>query len=311
MSNQEQEARDRQRAWMLLAAVEDNPKVQEWLREADAAGRLDRKRSGTRTRVRMLTTRRSLWAAAAGVALTIGAAGAVYHYFGAQHYETRIGEQRDVLLPDGSRITLNTNTAVAVRYSRAAREIELQRGEALFAVKHNSTQPFEVSAGQTLTRAVGTEFNVDLRKTGVTVSVLEGSVRVSALTDVRGTAAATQSATSSALMRVAVDKGEALEFRAQERRLQEEKADLKRIDAWRARRLEFSNTRLAEAIEEFNRYSTTHIEVGTPELESVRVSGIFRTGDAAGFLYSLQQALGVQTHESVHGVVLTRPVSGT
>jgi len=306
MSAQEQQSRER--AWALLALVEDDPKVQEWLREADTTGQAGRNKSSTRASVGMLGTRRFFWATAAAIALTIGTAGTVaYRYFGAQLYETRIGEQRDVLLPDGSRMTLNTNTVVAVRYSRVGRRIELQRGEALFAVKHNVAQPFEVTAGQTLIRAVGTEFNVDRRPGGVTVSVLEGTVRISAVTQGQSEAARPESAADSgALARVTVTQGEALEFRAHEHRVHTEKADLKRIDAWRARRLEFSDTPLGEAIEEFNRYSTTHIEVGTPELESVRISGIFRTGDAAGFLYSLQQALNVQTHESASKVILTR-----
>ena len=130
----------------------------------------------------------------------------------------------------------------------------------------------------------------------------------SAATQTRSEAARAGNAASGAVVPVVITKGEALELRTQERQVREEKADVKRIDAWRARRLEFSDTPLREAIEEFNRYSTTHIEVGTPELASVRVSGIFRTGDAAGFLYSLQQALGVQTHESADGVILTRPL---
>jgi transmembrane sensor len=307
MSAREQQAWEQQRAWALLAVVKDDPKVQEWLREADAAEYASRKRFNMRARVGKLTTRRFFWATAVAVALTIGMVGTVAHrYFAAQHYATRIGEQRDILLPDGSGITLNTNTIVEVRYSHAARRIELQRGEALFAVKRDASRPFEVTAGQTLTRAVGTEFNVDLRHSGVTVSVLEGLVKVSA-TDAQGKAASVGSTASDAWGRVAVAKGEALEFRAQGRRLQEEKADLKRIDAWRARRLEFSDTPLQEAVEEFNRYSTTHIEVATPELQSVRVSGIFRIGDVAGFLYSLEQVLGVQARESANQVILTRP----
>jgi transmembrane sensor len=230
-----------------------------------------------------------------------------YRYFDTQHYETRIGEQRDVLLSDGSKITLNTNTAVSVRYSRAARRIELQRGEALFVVKHQSERPFEVTAGVTLTRAVGTEFNVDLRAGGVTVSVLEGAVQVSAIGNALGSVAIAHDKARDPV-RVAVARGEALEVRSQEHRIVEGKADVKRIDAWRARRLEFSDAPLEEAVAEFNRYSTTRMELGTQELKSVRISGIFYTDDAAGFLYSLQQALGVQVNDSTNPVILTRPV---
>ena len=69
------------------------------------------------------------------------------------------------------------------------------------------------------------------------------------------------------------------------RRVVEERADLERIDAWRTRHLEFSCT---------------------PDLRSVRVSGVFRIGDADGFLYFLREVLGVEAHESANEVVLIR-----
>src|SRR6185295_20034933 len=92
----------------------------------------------------------------------------------------------------------------------------------------------------------------------------------------------------------AVAKGQALEFRAKEQVLVQEEADLGRIDAWRTRRLEFSNTRLAEAIEEFNRYSSTEVVIGSHGLAERRVSGVFRIGDTEGFLYSLREALNIE-----------------
>ena len=86
--------------------------------------------------------------------------------------------------------------------------------------------------------------------------------------------------------------------------LLQEEADLGRIDAWRTRRLEFSNTRLAVAVEEFNRYSSTQVVIGTQDLADRRVSGVFRIGDTEGFLYSLREALNLEAHESAGEVVL-------
>jgi transmembrane sensor len=293
MTLQDQEVKDRERAWEALAPLKDHAAIQSWLTESD-----------NRRRVVPHVFR----AAAAILMLAIGTLAGVsaYVYFSAIHYETRIGEQRDVMLPDGSRVTLNTNTALTVHYSAKRRYIELDRGEALFAVKRNPHRPFEVEAGGTLTRALGTEFNVDLRKSGVTVSVLEGAVRVAA-TDLASDAAAGASGSAAAIPGAALGKGQALEFQPTARRLLEEKADLKRIDAWRTRRLEFSNTPLSEAVEEVNRYSTKAVVIGTHELAEVRVSGVFRIGDVEGFLYSLREALGVQTHDADGEVLLVRP----
>jgi transmembrane sensor len=276
-------AADRERAWALLAAVEDHPRVQEWLR-APAVRR-------THIYVR--------WAAAAVIVVAIGLAfAAAYLQIRPVQYETAVSEQRDVLLADGSRVTLNTDTALTVRYAASSRLVELERGEAIFAVKHDAARPFEVVAGQTVTRALGTEFNVDLRSDRIRVSVIEGVVRVSAAAD---------DGTSKARPLVpALTKGRSAEFRDDDNRIVEAAADLQRIQAWRARRLEFSDTPLPEALEEFNRYSTAHVVIGTADLNTVRVSGVFRIGDTEGFLFSLREALGVQTLATQEEIVLLR-----
>ncbi len=298
------EAPDRQRAWDLLATVEDHPKVKAWLDEAVgpafSAGRRERKRLIRR------------WAAAAALVLAIGlgAGGYLLHSSG-QRYQTRVGEQRDVVLPDGSKVTMNTDTMLRVHYSGERRYLVLERGEALFAVKRDPARPFDVVAGDTLTRALGTEFNVDMRTTKVTVSVLEGAVHVVAANGAGNVSAGiprSRALEKAGLKPIAaLAKGQALEFDREGGHTLEEKADLKRIDAWRTRRLEFSDTPLLEAVEEFNRYSTTRVVVGTTELSPVRVTGVFRIGDAQGFLFSLREVLHVETHESDDEIVLLRP----
>lgn len=291
MNIQRHDSREQQRAWDLLASVEGHPQVTAWLKEDEA----------------QLRPLARVWAAAASLVLAVGlGVGAWVLHSGGTHYQTQVGEQRDVNLPDGSKVTLNTDTELRVRYSDKRRFIELKRGEALFAVKHDATRPFDVEAGDTLTRALGTEFNVDMRSLKVTVSVLKGAVRVAAAdatsrTDKSGDADIMGLAPVAALA-----KGQAMQFHRQDRRVLEEKADLRRIDAWRTRRLEFSDTPLVEAIEEFNRYSTSRVVIGTPELSAVRVSGVFRIGDTDGFLFSLQEALHVQGHESGNEIVLLR-----
>jgi transmembrane sensor len=276
-------AADRERAWALLAAVEDHPRVQKWLKASEAR----------RAHIYM-------WrAAAAVIVVAIGFAfAAVYLQARPVQYETAVSEQRDVLLADGSRVTLNTDTTLTVHYAASSRRVELERGEAIFAVKHDAARPFEVVAGQTVTRALGTEFNVDRRRDRIKVSVIEGVVRVSAAGD--------DGAGEVTPLVPALTKGRSAEFRNNDKRIVEAAADLKRIQAWRARRLEFSDTSLPEALEEFNRYSTAHVVIGAPELNTVRVSGVFRIGDTEGFLFSLREALGVQTLATQEEIVLLR-----
>ena len=297
MSADDRAPRQQQQVWDGLAAVEDHPTVQEWLREIDRAG------PGTRRSVRRV------FIAVAASVLAVAAVGNVaYLHFAPPQYETHVGEQRDVLLPDGSRMTLNTNTLVTVRYSKGRRHIELERGEALFSVEHDAARPFDGSAGGTLTRAIGTQFNVDLRSSSITVSVLEGVVQVAAAISSPAERPGHEPP-GMATIRPALSKGEAVEVRPHERRVVNEKADLRRIDAWRTRRVEFSDTPLAEAVEEFNRYSDLRIVVGTQQLKSVRVSGVFNIGDHDGFLFSLQEALHVEALSSGADITLVMPAT--
>jgi transmembrane sensor len=93
-------------------------------------------------------------------------------------FQTAIGEQAAVGLPDGSSFDLNTNSRVWVDYSKRARVVYLERGEAFFKVAHDPLRPFWVHAGDRRVRAVGTAFNVYLRPRGAEVTVREGTVNV-------------------------------------------------------------------------------------------------------------------------------------
>lgn len=287
---QQQQVRDQ--AWALLDLVENDPAVQQWLRDLDCTGPMCA--SHHLSIRRWSPSNFGMAATMIGIFLSVCIGVAAYLHLRPLHYETRVGEQRDILLEDGSQITLNTATSLIVRYSKERRYIELERGEAFFAVKHDARWPFDVSAGGTTTHALGTEFNVDLRTSKVTVSVLDGAVRI-----------ATANEMSTTITPI-LAKGQAVEILNGEQHALLEQADIRRIDAWRTRRLEFSDTPLREAIEEFNRYSNMHVVIGTSGLEAVRISGVFRIGDADGFLFSLEQTLNVKTPNSQGNVTLVR-----
>src|SRR6185312_14687788 len=99
-----------------------------------------------------------------------------------QTYATHVGELQHVTLEDGSIISLNTDSEVRVRYSSRYRHVDLTRGEALFKVAKNKEKPFDVEAGSTTVRAVGTSFSVRLHEAGtnerVDVVVSEGRIAI-------------------------------------------------------------------------------------------------------------------------------------
>jgi transmembrane sensor len=93
-------------------------------------------------------------------------------------YTTDIGEQRSIRLDDGSVVDLNSRSRIRVQYTEHQRSVELQEGQALFHVAKNPSRPFVVHTDSTNVRAVGTEFDVYKRRSGTTVTVLEGRVAV-------------------------------------------------------------------------------------------------------------------------------------
>lgn len=92
------------------------------------------------------------------------------------------GQRSDVLLPDGSRIRLNSASRVSysTEYGKTNRDISLD-GEAFFEVAKNAELPFVVSTGNISVEALGTKFNVRSYRDGdETVTLVEGKVLTTA-----------------------------------------------------------------------------------------------------------------------------------
>lgn len=97
-------------------------------------------------------------------------------------YASAIGEQRNITLPDGSSVYLNTNSQVKVDYGEGYRNIQLLQGEAHFDVVKQKQRPFRVYAGRGRVQAVGTAFTVFIRDNSkVDVAVTEGTVSLAVL----------------------------------------------------------------------------------------------------------------------------------
>jgi transmembrane sensor len=94
------------------------------------------------------------------------------------HYaiETLAGETRTLSLADGSKIQLNGGTKIVLDKNEP-RSVEIARGEARFAIKHDDSDPFTVVAGEQRLVDIGTVFNVVRTDRQLRVGVAEGAVR--------------------------------------------------------------------------------------------------------------------------------------
>jgi transmembrane sensor len=204
-----------------------------------------------------------------------------------QRYATTHGEQRSWHLADDSVLRLDTDTAVTVRYGRSERRVEVESGRALFEVVRDSARPFRVVAGSAEVVAVGTQFSV-YRESGLTlVTVVQGQVDVTAA---NGRA---QAAVDVVGRRVRVSAGEQLRVTAGLLPASPTRIDVERTTAWLRRELAFEQQPLAVVAAEFNRYGALPIEIETPALRTLTVSGVFAADDTDSFIAFLRSLEGV------------------
>jgi transmembrane sensor len=205
-------------------------------------------------------------------------------------YVSGIGEIRRIALEDGSTLTLNTATEVAVEFSAQQRDIRLIRGEALFEVAHNSLRPFVVVANDTAVRAVGTAFAVRIESNQIAVTVTEGVVEVANSRPTGSVTAAPpvsdrRAKRVSANQRIVIASARAPEIRA----LTAGEAD--RQLAWRDGMVSFDGESLQEAVAEINRHNRRQIVVDDPDLAAKPIDGVFRATDVEGFAAAAAGAL--------------------
>lgn len=232
------------------------------------------------------------YALAASLVLAVGTFGFRQNAEQVGQYQTAVGGLATVPIADGSRLTLNTDSQLSVVLSQDERHVELEKGEVFFEVAKDAKRPFVVSVGNQSVMAVGTAFSV--RRVGVElhVSVTEGTVKMfpkGGSADKVVLLPAGSSATTRAGM-VMVKKAPV--------------QDLEQGLTWRSGVLTFRDTPLAEAVAEFNRYSSRKISIDDPAINDIRVGGMFRTTNVDTFLSLLEEGFPVAVSEEQDGVIL-------
>lgn len=280
-----------------------------------------------------------LLAIAASLAAMAGAFG-IYQQLNRNVYETRVGEQRTVNLPDGSTVVLNADSKVKVRYSETERVIDLDAGQALFKVGKNPARPFIVRSGDASVRAMGTEFDVYRKEASTTVTVVEGKVAViSGSADDGGEALDAGEGARSLAARPRVAKrlqhglsvvpavapvfliaGEQLTIPkiaahdahvAKNGNAPTESAvravKIGEATAWTEGILIFDGAPLADVIHEFNRQNSKRLILeGSSDLSQLKISGAFPANGSERITKFLQERFSVVVHETDDDIRLSR-----
>jgi transmembrane sensor len=215
--------------------------------------------------------------------------------------ETRHGELLSRRLADGSMLHLNTDSAATVRYSDRERLVTLTSGQGEFEVAHEANRPFRVRAGSAEVIAVGTRFDVRLTHEATLVTVVEGRVAVGLSSTAAGRALGTK---QSPVVELSAD---------QQLRVAESgwpaspvAVDAERATSWMRREIVFDHEPLEQVAAEFNRYAPKPIEITTPALKSLQISGVFATDDPDAFIAFLRSLKGVRVEVTATQIRVSR-----
>jgi transmembrane sensor len=202
-------------------------------------------------------------------------------------YATQVGGYQRILLEDGSALQLNTDSNVRVRLMKERRVVRLVRGEVFFDIAHDASRPFDVIAGRTIVRAVGTAFAVRLRDSrDVEVTVTQGRVALRSDDDLPA-------------FKAPVSAGEVADAKpAGIAVTQVAGGELTRRLAWQRGELAFKKERLAHIVAEFNRYNRRQLVIGDVSLDNLEVGGNFKATDLDSFVAAVTHSLNVRAEES-------------
>jgi transmembrane sensor len=264
----------------------------------------------------------------------------------AEQYITAVGQRSTVTLRDGSSVELNARTRVKVNFTETRRGVELVDGQALFHVAKNPHRPFIVRAGNREIVAIGTAFDVRVDAAYLRVTLIEGKVAVStqSLLPVAARSVASKLATApvasggpdlrrgstqEAEVDVLAHSGTAGEvFLAPGQQLiaplhlvsdgsafgNETAADsgvvrsvdIAKVIGWHDGRVFLEDMTLGDAVAEMNRHSPVQIRVDSPDLDHLRVNGMFRAGEQDAFAAALESYFPITAqHNGDTEIILT------
>ncbi len=191
---------------------------------------------------------------------------------------TRVGANREVILPDGSRVTLGGATALTVAYTVDRRRVALNSGEALFQVRPDYNRPFVVQTPTGAVAAVGTAFDVRTDGRTLRVTVSDGVVEVTA---------------SDPAAPVWLRVGQQAVLRPNDAPVTSA-IDPHVVTAWTTGTLKFIDEPFDSVIAAVNRYSPTRIDLKSSGMSQLRYTGTVVSGRVDEWLAALPNVFPIE-----------------
>jgi transmembrane sensor len=228
-------------------------------------------------------------AACLGIVLASVLVPAVQLRIAADHI-TGVGEIREIVLGDASRLHLDGASAVAVRYGPAERTVRLLAGQAFFDVAPDPTRPFIVHVDGFTVTVTGTAFAVGNEPDGTALAVQSGAVTVALGRE--------------AVRLVAGDRLSVARATGAVARSTVTPADVAR---WRTGRLVVDGVPLAELVAQLRRHHRGLIWLNGAALAERRITGVFTLSDPVTALKAAAATQGAEVIALTPYLVIVTP----
>ena len=198
-------------------------------------------------------------------------------------YQTKYGQLQNIVLPDGSKVTLNANSRLEVNQKwsdEATREVKLT-GEAYFEVekKPKTKQKFVVHTSELDVVVLGTSFDVNDRKIRTSVALKEGSVRIE-LTHKNQV--------------VLMKQGELIEFTKIDNSFVKKDGTSEKFYAWKDNKLVFENTSIREVALLIQENYGLKVSFTNEALSKRKISGTIPNDNLELLLNSLETIFNIK-----------------
>lgn len=243
---------------------------------------------------------RNIWLSGVAACLACFAYGSWYFYSDVT-ITTKYGEQKVLLLPDGSKIRLNANSSIS--YARAFnwntnRHVTID-GEAYFEVKHLNQNPSEIEKGERFiaegkklrVEVLGTTFNLKSRPDVNQVTLVDGKVKVKAV--------------ASGEERI-LKPGELAKLAANNRFVINKQATIAPLVSWKENKLLMAQTRIGDIITEFENLYGRKVILPDTAMADRRIDGTISTASEESMLFVLKNILNVNARQDGKNIYLEK-----
>ncbi len=201
---------------------------------------------------------------------------------------------REILLPDGTRVTLNAGSTLEYpeKFKGKTREVKLA-GEAYFTVTHDEAHPFIVSGGEVRVKVLGTQFNVNTKSLNGKMDVVLTDGKVSVYF---------KEQTSDPVILI---PGEKAEIPADLSGISKSVNDDPNYMAWKTRHFVFGDAPLSQVVASLASAYHTPVSLKHEKLGNCRITATFDKQSLESVLNVLKATLDLQISKNGNGFELS------